>query len=79
MFEFFRNFADQIGQFFSKLWDIITFIFDELTQFFKMIKPAITFFQTLLTSLPPVFLGFGIAMLAVLIIYVVLGRTAGGD
>lgn len=79
MFEFLRNFADQIGEFFSKLWEIITFIFDELTQFFKMIKPAITFFQTLLTSLPPVFLAFGIAMLAVLIIYVILGRTAGGD
>lgn len=79
MFEFLRNFADQIGQFFSKIWDILVFIFEELTQFFKLIKPAVNFFQTLLTSLPPVYLIFGIAILAVLIIYIIIGRTAGGD
>lgn len=79
LLEFIQNVFQSIAEFFSKIWEILVFIFDELTQFFKMISPAIKFFQTLFTTLPPIFVVFGIAMLAVMIIYVILGRTAGGD
>lgn len=79
MVAFFTNFFTQIGDFFSKIWDFLVFIWEEITTFFKMISPALKFFTSMVTSLPPVFYFFGIAMLAVLILYVILGRTAGGD
>lgn len=79
MLQFLQDVFQQIAEFFTKVWDIITFIFDEITQFFKMIMPAVQFFVSLLVSLPPVFKVFGIAMISVLILYIILGRTAGGD
>lgn len=79
MLEMIQSFFTSVGEFFSKIWDFIVMIWEELTQFFKILSPALRFFQSLLSSLPPVFLAFGLAMLVVLILYVILGRTAGGD
>lgn len=73
------DFFNSIGEFFNNVWDVIKYIFEQITEFFKMLKPGVDFFISLLSSLPPLFLGFGITMIIVLILYVVLGRTAGGD
>lgn len=79
MIDLIYSFFTSIGEFFSKIWDFITMIWEELTQFFKILSPALKFFQGLLSSLPPVFLAFGLAMLVVLVLYIIIGRTAGGD
>lgn len=79
MLQMIQSFFESIGEFFSKIWDFLVMIWEEITQFFKILAPALKFFQGLLSSLPPVFLAFGLAMLVVLILYVILGRTAGGD
>ena len=79
MFELLRNFFVSVGDFFTKVWDILTFVFEEISQFFKMLSPALKFFQTLINTIHPLFLAFGLAMLVVLVLYIILGRTAGGD
>lgn len=73
------DFFTSIGEWFSNAWEIVKYVFQEIAEFFKMLKPGVDFFRSLLGSLPPIFLGFGIAMLLVLLLYVILGRTAGGD
>lgn len=73
------TFFEGLASFFSRVWEIITFVFEELTQFFLIVKQSLVFFGKLIGSIPPVFTIFGIAMLVVLIVYVILGRTAGGD
>lgn len=79
MIEFLRGFFDGISNFFTKIWEILTWLFEEITQLFKLFLPVMNFIRKLLGSLPPVFLVFGLAMIAILILYVVLGRQAGGD
>lgn len=79
MMQMIQSFFEAIGGFFTKVWDILTFVFNEITTFFKMLSPVLKFFQSLLSSIPPLFYAFGIAMLVVLILYVILGRNAGGD
>lgn len=79
MFDLIKSFFQSIGEFFSNIWEFLVFVWDELTQFFRMLKPAISFFQQLLSSIHPLFLAFGIAMLVVLLLYIIIGRTAGGD
>lgn len=79
MLQMIQSFFESIGEFFSRIWDFLTFVFNEITTFFKMLSPALKFFQSLLSSIPPLFYAFGIAMLIVLILYVILGRNAGGD
>lgn len=79
MISFLQGFFQSIAEFFSNIWNILTFIFDEMTQFFLIVKQSIVFFHQVLGSLPTIFVVFGIAMLTVLIIYVVIGRNAGGD
>lgn len=79
MLEFLRSFFTSIGEFFSNIWNFLVFIWEEITQFFRMLSPALKFFQTLISTIHPLFLAFGLAMLVVLILYVIIGRTAGGD
>lgn len=79
MLQTITSFFESVGEFFTKVWDFLCFVFDEITQFFQILKPAIGFFQSLITNMHPVFLGFGTAMLVVLIIYTIIGRNAGGD
>ena len=79
MVAFFESAFTAIGEFFTKVWDILVFIWDELTTFFRMIAPAIKFFTDMLQNLPSLFFYFGLAMLIVLVVYVIIGRTAGGD
>lgn len=79
MLEFINGVLESIANFFSRIWDIFGWLFSNITMFFKIIKPAINFFQSLLSTIPSVYFGFGLAMLVVLIIYVILGRQAGGD
>ena len=73
------DFFESLGEFFTKIWEFLCFIFDEVTQFFQILKPAIGFFQSLISNIHPVFFAFGTAMLIVLIIYTIIGRNAGGD
>ena len=79
MIQLIQSFFESIGEFFSKIWDFIVMIWEELTQFFKILGPTIKFFQHMLTFLPGIYLGFGIALLVVLLLYIIIGRTAGGD
>ena len=79
MIDLIRSFFVSVGEFFSNIWDALVFFFVELTQFFKMLSPALKFFQILLSTIHPIFLAFGVAMLVVLLIYIIIGRTAGGD
>lgn len=79
MIQFLSNFFEQIGQFFSSLWSILTYAFQELLQFFRTVGAGLRFVWSIITLVPPIYLGFGIALILVLIIYLIIGRTAGGD
>lgn len=79
MFDWIQNFLVSVGEFFSKIWQFLVFVWEELTQFFKILAPAVNFFSSLIRSIHPVFLAFGLAILVVLIVYIIIGRTAGGD
>lgn len=78
MIQFLQTFFQSIAEFFSKIWSFLTGIFDELAQFFRMLKPAMQFVLSLLKSLPAVYWLFGVAMILVLIVYLILGRESGG-
>lgn len=79
MLEFLRSFFVSIGEFFSNIWSFLVFLWEEITQFFRILTPALIFFQNLISTIHPVFLSFGLAILVVLILYVIIGRNAGGD
>lgn len=79
MFSFITELGQSIAEFFTNIWSFLTWVWDQITQFFKILAPALSFFQSLLSSIPPLFLAFAVAILVVLIIYIILGRNAGGD
>lgn len=79
MLDFLRSFFESVGEFFSNIWNFLVFIWEEITQFFRMLSPALKFFQMLISTIHPVFLAFGVGILVVLILYIIIGRNAGGD
>lgn len=79
MINLLHSFFESISEFFSNLWSILSFILEKITDTFMIIKQSIQFFTSLLGSIPSFFIFFGIATLLVLIVYVIIGRNAGGD
>ena len=73
------DFFTSIGHFFSSFWDIVVYVFKELKALFILLKAGLQFWLDMLGTMPVVFLGFGVAMITVLLLYVIIGRTAGGD
>ena len=82
------SFFQQLGEFFTTVWNLVKFAFGELVQFFKMVGSALSFIWSIINiiptmrqaySLPTIYLAFGICLILVLIIYIIVGRTAGGD
>lgn len=79
MIQFFADFFQQIASFFSSVWQIVTYVFQELLQFFRTVGAGLKFVWSIITLVPPLYLGFGFALVLVLLIYLIIGRTAGGD
>ena len=79
MLQWFYVLFSSIFQFFSNIWQGLVWLWDQITQFFQIIKPAIHFFMVLVGSIPTFFYVFAVAILLVCIVYIILGRNAGGD
>lgn len=73
------SFFQQLGEFFTTVWNLVKFAFGELVQFFKMVGSALAFVWSIINIIPTIYLAFGVCLILVLIIYIIVGRTAGGD
>lgn len=79
MIDLLHSFFASIAEFFQTVWNFVSFIFGELIDFFRMVGSAVSFAFSIISFIPSIYLAFGIAMLLVLIIYIIVGRNAGGD
>lgn len=79
MFQWLQDIFVRLSDFFSAIWDFIQLAISKIIEFFQVVAKALTFGYEVITALPTFYLVFGILMLSVLIIYVILGRSAGGD
>ena len=70
--ENFRNFAESISS-------LISNIVNEIRLLFQYVQNAVDFVRGAFQLIPSYYLVFGAIILTVLIVYVVLGRNAGGD
>lgn len=70
MFEFF----DQIGSFLSGVVDFIVTLFENLVMFFQMIASSFTFILEVCAVLPTPIKAGCIAIIAVSVIYLIVGR-----
>lgn len=79
MFQWLQDIFVRVSDFFSAIWEFIQLAISKIIEFFQVVAKALNFGYEILKILPSFYLIFGILMISVLIIYVVLGRSAGGD
>lgn len=78
MIQLIHTFFQSIAEFFSNIWNWITFAIGEVIDFFKLLGSMIAFVGSLLSFIPTPFIVFGGITIAILIIYLIIGRESGG-
>lgn len=79
MFQWLQDIFIRISDFFSAIWDFVQLAVSKIIELFSVVAKALNFGYEILRSLPSFYLIFGILLLSVLIIYIIIGRSAGGD
>lgn len=65
---------EAIGDFFSTIFDLISFLFKGLIVLFQLLTQGISYLGQLLGLLPPAFIAAGAVLVVVCVLYKVLGR-----
>lgn len=71
------NGLSQIYDFFLMLGEMVRHFFQSIIEMFKMIQSTTYNLGLLTSTLPPWLIGYAIATTSVVVIYLIVGRTAG--
>lgn len=79
MIQWISSIFDAISSFFANVGQVIDHIVSQITLFFSYIQSAVQFVGNAFLLIPTYYVVFGAIIIAILIIFLVLGRNAGGD
>lgn len=79
MIAWLENIVRTITSFFQSIGDLITSIIDKFKQFFAFIAAAFEFVTSAFALIPSYYVAFGVIIVSVLVLFLILGRNAGGD
>ncbi len=77
--QFILDFIDSISSMFSAVWDFFGGLLDNFIQFFEYLGTAAKLAYNLVNSLPTWLSAFGLATVLISVIFMVLGRSTGGQ
>lgn len=79
MIAWLENLFNTVYGFFSNIVSIINYIVDQIRLLFGYVQGAADFVKNAFLLIPSYYLVFGTIIIVVLIVFLVLGRNAGGD
>lgn len=77
--QFIIDFIDSISSMISGLWDFFGGLIQNFIQFFEYIGTAAKLAYNLVNSLPTWLSAFGLATVLISVIFMILGRSTGGQ
>lgn len=77
--EFLANFVDGVAGFFEAIWGFFSGVIGQMQMLGEYIALASTTAYSLVDTLPPWLQAFATATILIAIIYLILGRDAGGS
>lgn len=77
--EYLLSFFEWLGDALSSLWDFLSSTFENLSTFVKYLANAVSLAYEIIATLPTWLQGFAIITLLVSLVYLIVGRSTGGD
>lgn len=79
MFDWLRSLYDLVSNFFSSFFNAVASVVDYVKSLFHVIGSALRFVVNCVSYLPSVYVAFVSIILVVCVVYLVVGRSTGGD
>lgn len=79
MIEWLKSIWDGISAFFDQVRTIVDVVIDKINEFITVIGSVMQFVWQCIEWIPPIFRVFLTISIIVLVLYLILGRNAGGD